>query len=195
MYKRGEEEKTSETEAFERAWERRSGKASPGSQIVLWSSWRGYGGGFQLCDGLRSAGPKERQQTSSAEALELMVQQRPAERCAARVLRSVSGRYVRQQRLGTSSIDELNGLGTVQRCQNLAVLLPLHGGLPRSAVVLCSPLAGQCATSTPALKMILEVADIYSSRCFQISAAVLVNMSWCRALASNVLCEPFSPPE
>ena len=113
-----------------RGWQRRSSKASPGSQIALWSSWRGYGGGFQLCDGLRSAGPKERQQTSSAEALELMVQQRPAERCAARVLRSVSGRYVRQQRLGTSSIDKVNGLGTVQRCQNPAVLLPLHGGLP-----------------------------------------------------------------
>ena len=30
----------------------------------------------------------------------------------------------------------------------------------------CSPLAGQCATSTPALKMILEAADIYSSRYF-----------------------------
>ena len=68
MYKRGEEEKTSETEAFERAWERRSGKASPGSQIALWSSWRGYGGGMQLLDGLRSAGLKERQQSSSAEA-------------------------------------------------------------------------------------------------------------------------------
>ena len=55
----------------------------------------------------------------------------------------------------------------------------------------CSPLAGQCATSTPALKMILEAADIYSSRCFQIRAAVLVNMSWCRTLASNVLSVPF----
>ena len=61
------------------AWERRSGKASPGSQIALWSSWRGYGCGLQLLDGPRSAGPKERQQSSSAEALELMVQERPAE--------------------------------------------------------------------------------------------------------------------
>ena len=108
-----------------------SGKASPGSQIALWSSWRGYGGDFQFLDGLGSAGPKERRQNSSAEALELMVYQRPAERCAARVRRSVSGQYVRQRRLGTNSIDELNGLGTVQRCQNPAVLLPLHGGLPR----------------------------------------------------------------
>ena len=75
------EKKTSEAEAFERAWERRSGKPSPGSQIALWSSWRGCGGGLQLFDELRSAGQKERQKSSSAEALELMVQQRPAERC------------------------------------------------------------------------------------------------------------------
>ena len=54
---------------------------------------------------------------------------------AARVCRSVSGRYARPRRLVTSSIDEVNGLGTVQRCQNPAVLLPLHGGLPHSAVV------------------------------------------------------------
>ena len=54
-------------------------------------------------------------------------------------------------------------------------------------------LAGQCATSAPALKMIQETADIYSSRCFRIFAAVLVNMSWRRALASNVPWLPFSP--
>ena len=56
-------------------------QGSPGSQIALWSSWRGCGGGLQLFDELRSAGQKERQKSSSAEALELMVQQRPAERC------------------------------------------------------------------------------------------------------------------
>ena len=51
------------------------------SRIQLRSSWRGSGGRFEQADGRRSAGPKERRQNSSAEALELMVWQPPAERC------------------------------------------------------------------------------------------------------------------
>ena len=49
--------------------------------IRQWSRWRGAGGGFRQGDGHRSAGSKERMRNSSAEALELMIWQRPAERC------------------------------------------------------------------------------------------------------------------
>ena len=49
--------------------------------IHQWSRWRGAGGGFRQGDGRRSAGSKERMRNSSAGALELMIWQRPAERC------------------------------------------------------------------------------------------------------------------
>ena len=49
--------------------------------IRQWSRWRGAGGGFRQGDGHRSAGSKERMRNASAEALELMIWQRPAERC------------------------------------------------------------------------------------------------------------------
>ena len=51
------------------------------SRIQLRSRWRGAGGGFRQGDGHRSAGSKERMRNSSAEALELMIWQQPAERC------------------------------------------------------------------------------------------------------------------
>ena len=51
------------------------------SRIQLRSRWRGAGGGFRQGDGHRSAGSKERMRNASAEALELMIWQRPAERC------------------------------------------------------------------------------------------------------------------
>ena len=49
--------------------------------IRQWSRWRGAGGGIWQGEPCRSAWPKEPQRNSSAEALVLMVWQRPAERC------------------------------------------------------------------------------------------------------------------